>query len=155
MLCLTSDWVMIYVKFVYATYILFWRMSLAILFWWSFMCFTNLNTTTLFPIPVFEGVLLKFMVLGRWAFQIYFWMKLHCSVSHISCCRELPFFYCNAELQWHHWTQEDLTDLILAVVDKREKLAHTLTKAFYIFDPVSKKHLTIKSPNDVLGCVWT
>ncbi|XP_020621148.1 spatacsin-like isoform X1 [Orbicella faveolata] len=42
-----------------------------------------------------------------------------------------------SELQWHQWTKEDLTALILAIVDKREKLAHTLAKAFYIFDPAS------------------
>lgn len=44
----------------------------------------------------------------------------------------------STELQWHEWTQDDLTALILAFVDTREKLAHTLAKAFYIFDPVSK-----------------
>lgn len=46
--------------------------------------------------------------------------------------------YLSTELQWHEWTKDDLTALILAIVDKREKLAHTLAKAFYIFDPVSK-----------------
>lgn len=47
-------------------------------------------------------------------------------------------FYLSTELQWHQWTKEDLAALILAIVDKREKLAHTLAKAFYIFDPVSQ-----------------
>ncbi|XP_078373747.1 spatacsin-like isoform X3 [Oculina patagonica] len=42
-----------------------------------------------------------------------------------------------SELQWHEWTQEDLTALVLAFVETREKLAHTLAKAFYIFDPAS------------------
>lgn len=45
----------------------------------------------------------------------------------------------STELQWHHWNQQDLTALIMAAVDHREKLAHTLAKAFYIFDPVSMK----------------
>ena len=47
-------------------------------------------------------------------------------------------FNLSTELQWHQWTKEDLGALILAIVDKREKLAHTLAKAFYIFDPVSR-----------------
>lgn len=45
--------------------------------------------------------------------------------------------YNSTELQWHDWTLGDLTALILAIVETRETLAHTLAKAFYIFDPVS------------------
>lgn len=41
------------------------------------------------------------------------------------------------KLQWHDWTLGDLTALILAIVETRETLAHTLAKAFYIFDPAS------------------
>ncbi|PFX34693.1 Spatacsin [Stylophora pistillata] len=41
------------------------------------------------------------------------------------------------KLQWHKWTLTDLTALILTIVETREKLAHTLAKAFYIFDPAS------------------
>ena len=51
---------------------------------------------------------------------------------------EEPVFYLLTELQWHQWTKKDLSALILAIVDKKEKLAHTLAKAFYIFDPVSQ-----------------
>ena len=58
--------------------------------------------------------------------------------SHVSFySRKLCFFFAT-ELQWHHWTKEDLAALILAIVEKREKLAHTLATAFYIFDPVSQ-----------------
>ncbi|XP_068741533.1 spatacsin-like isoform X2 [Montipora capricornis] len=41
------------------------------------------------------------------------------------------------ELQWHQWKEQDLTSLIMAAVDQREKLAHTLAKGFYIFDPAN------------------
>ena len=47
------------------------------------------------------------------------------------------FYHLKTELQWHQRTKEDLTALIMALADKRDKFAHTLVKAFYIFDPVS------------------
>ena len=62
---------------------------------------------------------------------------------------EEAVFCLSTELQWHHWTKEDLEALILAIVDKREKLAHTLATAFYTFDPVSQSVHFEMLPNTV------
>ena len=39
-------------------------------------------------------------------------------------------------LQWHRWRVNDLLTLVKVIVQAKAKFAHTLTKAFYIFDPV-------------------
>ena len=46
------------------------------------------------------------------------------------------------DIQWHKWTLDNLYALILTISKYGSEYVHSLTRAFYLFDPVSMSFCT-------------